>query len=206
MADVHIKNAMIFDGTGTAPRPGEVIIRGNRIRTVADAGANLEAPGCEVIDARGLTLMPGMTEGHAHPSFCGARKNTDLGDIPTEEHLLGTIRNAELLLNSGFTSAYSAASCKIRLDIVTRNEIEAGRVKGPRLRASSPEITVTGGLGDDSTLHQTRSSFGFTADGPDEVRKAARLCIREGADNIKLNISCDDFVNPAKGAMTVMTG
>ena len=205
MADVHIRNAMIFDGSGGALRPGEVIIRGNRIRTVADAGASLQAAGCEVIDAQGMTLMPGMVEGHAHPSFCGARRNTDLGDVPPEEHLLATMRNAELLLDHGFTSLYSAASSKLRLDIVTRNEINAGRAKGPRLRASSPEITVTGGLGDEDQAHQTRSSFGLIANGPDEVRRAARICIREGTDNIKVNISGDDFVNPAKGAMTVMS-
>ena len=205
MADVHIKNAMIFDGSGAALRPGEVIIRGNRIRTLADAGAGLEAPGCEVIDAKGMTLMPGMVEGHAHPSFCGARALTDLGDIPPEEHVLATMRNATLLFDHGFTSLYSAACAKIRLDIVARNEIDAGRWPGPRLRASSPEITVTGGLGDETRLHQVRSSFGLIADGPDEIRKAVRLCIREGTDNIKVNISGDDFVNPAKGAMTVMS-
>jgi imidazolonepropionase-like amidohydrolase len=205
MADVHIRNAMIFDGSGAPLRPGEVIVRGNRIRTVADAGANLEAPGCEVIDAKGMTLMPGMVEGHAHPSFCGARATTDLGDIPPEEHLLATMRNATLLLDHGFTSLYSAACAKIRLDIVARNEIDAGRWPGPRLRASSPEITVTGGLGDETRLHQVRSSFGLVADGPEEIRKAVRLCIREGTDNIKINISGDDFVNPAKGAMTVMS-
>jgi len=204
MADVHIKNAKIFDGTGAAARPGEVIVRGNRIRTVADPGASLEAPGCEVIDAGGATLMPGMVEGHAHPSFCGARTNTDLGDIPVEEHLLATLRNAELLLDHGFTSLYSAASAKVRLDVVTRNEINAGRAKGPRLRAASPEITVTAGLGDESTLHQSRSSFGFVADGPDAVRRAARICVREGVDNLKVNISGDDFVS-AKGGQTVMS-
>jgi imidazolonepropionase-like amidohydrolase len=149
--------------------------------------------------------MPGLTEGHAHLTFIGARTNTDMGDIPPEEHLLATMRNAELLLDCGFTSAYSAASARIRHDVVIRNEIDAGRLKGPRLRASSPEITVTGGLGDDSRLHMERHSFGLIADGPDAVRRAARLCIREGADNIKINISGDDFVNPAKGGMTVMS-
>jgi len=205
MADLHIRNAMVFDGTGAERFPADVVIRGNRIRHVAPAGTALDASGCESIDAAGLTLMPGMTEGHAHLSFCGARTNTDLGDIPPEEHILATMRNAELLLDHGFTSAYSAASAKIRLDIVIRNEIDAGLLKGPRLRASSPEITVSGGLGDETRLHQQRSSFGLVADGPDEVRRATRLCIREGADNVKLNISGDDFVNPAKGAMTVMT-
>jgi imidazolonepropionase-like amidohydrolase len=204
MADVHIRNARIFDGTGSATRPGEIIVRGNRIRTVAGPGANLEAPGCDVIDAQGATLMPGMVEGHAHPSFCGARANTDLGDMPVEEHLLATLRNAELLLDHGFTSLYSAASAKIRLDVVTRNEINAGRAKGPRIRAASPEITVTAGLGDESSVHQSRSSFGFVADGPDAIRKATRICIREGVDNVKINISGDDFVS-AKGGQTVMS-
>jgi imidazolonepropionase-like amidohydrolase len=202
--DVHIKNAMIFDGTGAMPRPGEVIVRGNRIRTVADAGASLEAPGCEVIDGTGMTLMPGMVEGHAHPSFFGAKSNTEFGDLPVEEHLLATMRNAELLLDHGFTSLYSAACAKVRLDVVTRNEINAGRARGPRLRAASPELTVTAGLGDDSTLHQTRGSFGFVADGADAIRHATRICIREGVDNIKINISGDDFVG-AKGGQTVMS-
>ncbi len=204
MADVHIKNANIFDGTGAATRPGEIVVRGNRIRTVAGPGANLEAPGCEVIDAQGATLMPGMVEGHAHPTFIGARANTDMGDIPVEEHLLATLRNAELLLDHGFTSLYSAASAKLRLDVVVRNEIAAGREKGPRLRAASPEITVTAGLGDESTQHQSRSSFGMVADGPDAIRHAARYCIREGVDNLKINISGDDFVG-AKGGQTVMS-
>ena len=205
MTDVLFRNANLFDGSGAALRPADVIVRGNRIRTVADANAGLQAPGCETIDATGLTLMPGMTEGHAHLSFNGGSRNTDFGDTPPEEHLLDTMRNAELLLDMGFTSAYSAASAKLRLDIVIRNEIDAGRLRGPRIRASGPEITVTGGLGDDNRYHQARESFGIIANGPEEVRRAVRLCIREGADNVKINISGDDFVNPAKGAMTVMS-
>lgn len=47
-------------------------------------------------------------------------------------------------------------------------------------------------------------SFAFVVDGPEEIAKATRICIREGADNIKINISVDDFVPAAKGGMTVM--
>lgn len=205
MGDFHIRGAMIWDGTGRDRYPGDVIVRGNRIHAVAEASANLEAPGCETIDGSGMTLMPGMTEGHAHLSFCGARVNSDLGDIPVEEHVLETMRNAKVLLDAGFTSAYSAASAKQRLDVVIRNEVNRGRMPGPRIRAASPEITVTGGLGDESSLHMNRASFGTVVDGADAVRHAARVAIREGVDNIKINISGDDFVNPAKGAMTVMS-
>jgi imidazolonepropionase-like amidohydrolase len=147
--------------------------------------------------------MPGLVEGHAHLSFCGAARNTDLGDIPPEEHVIETLHNARTLLDAGFTSAYSAASAKMRLDVVVRNEVNAGRSPGPRIRAASPEITVTGGLGDENRMHLMRDSFGIVADGPDAIARAVRTCIREGVDNIKLNISGDDFV-PAKGGMTVM--
>ena len=40
--------------------------------------------------------------------------------------------------------------------------------------------------------------MGFIADGPDEVRKACRLCVREGVDNLKINISGDEFCMPGQ--------
>lgn len=197
-----IRDCMVWDGSGAAPFPAEVLVDGDRI---AQVGRGLPPVGDDVrvIDAAGMTLMPGLVEGHAHLSFCGAQRNTDLGDIPPEEHVIETLHNARTLLDAGFTSAYSAASAKLRLDVVVRNEVNSGRSPGPRIRAASPEITVTGGLGDENRAHMNRSSFGLVADGPEAIALAVRTCIREGVDNIKLNISGDDFV-PAKGGMTVM--
>lgn len=198
-----IRNCVVWDGSGAAPFAAEVLIEGQRIARVSRSAAALPAEGAQVIDAQGMTLMPGLVEGHAHLSFCGAQRNTDLGDIPPEEHTIATLHNARTLLDAGFTSAYSAASAKLRLDVVVRNEVDSGRSPGPRIRAASPEITVTGGLGDENRLHMNRDSFGIVADGTDAIARAVRTCIREGVDNIKLNISGDDFV-PAKGGMTVM--
>ena len=198
-----IVNARVWDGSGAAAFDGELLVDGARIAGVGRGRGAIDAPGARRIDARGMTLMPGLVEGHAHLSFCGATRNTDLGDIPPEEHVLETMHNARTLLDAGFTSAFSAASAKLRLDAVVRNQIDAGRIPGPRLRAAGPEITVTGGLGDDNRLHMARGSFGLVADGPEAIAAAVRLCIREGADTVKLNISGDDFV-PAKGGMTVM--
>lgn len=204
MARTLFRHAMIWDGTGAAPFPGDVLVEGNRIRTVARQAGELAGDGAVAIDARGMTLMPGLVEGHAHLSFGGAAKNSDLGDIPPEEHTLLTMRNAKTLIDHGFTSAYSAASAKLRLDVVIRNEIAAGRLPGPRLRAAGPELTVTAGLGDENRAHMLRDSFAMVVDGPEEIAKAARICIREGVDSIKINISGDDFVPAAKGGMTVM--
>ncbi len=76
---------------------------------------------------------------------------------------------------------------------------------GPRMRARGPEITVTGGLGDERQAHQFRDSFAIVADGPVEVMKLARLCVREGVDSIKLNISGDDHTRHGALPRTVMS-
>jgi imidazolonepropionase-like amidohydrolase len=204
MNRVFFRNAMVWDGSGADSFPADLLVEGDRIRTIARNVGQLSADGATVIDCRGLTLMPGLVEGHAHISFGGAVNDSDLGNIPPEEHVLLTMRNAKTLLDHGFTSAYSAASSKLRLDVVIRNEVNAGRLPGPRIRACSPEITVTGGLGDERKQHMYYESFGMIADGPDEIARAVRLCCREGVDNIKVNISGDDLGPKAHGGVTVM--
>lgn len=205
MTATVIRNAHIWDGTGAETFPGDVLIEGNRIASVAPAsaglGAALVAEGAVEIDAAGMTLMPGLVDGHSHLSFTDIPAGPVLGAIPPEEHTLMTMHNARKVLEAGFTSAYGAASSKIRLDVVVRNEIEAGRIPGPRLRAASPEITVTAGLGDANLLHMDRDSFGLVANGVDEITQAVRLCVREGVDNIKINISGQDLVH---AELTVM--
>ena len=205
MSRTLIKSASVWDGTGAGSYPADVLIENGTIRTVARSLGQLEAPGATVIDAAGKTLMPGLVEGHAHITFTNGARPTDLGDTPPEEHTLIAARNAKLLLDSGFTSAYSAASAKLRIDVVIRNAIEAGDLPGPRLRACGPEITVTGGLGDDRRMHQFRDSFAIVADGPLEIAKLARVCAREGVDSIKLNISGDDFTSRGLPPRTVMS-
>ena len=205
MPRILFKNTRVWDGTGAAAYPADVLVEHDRIRAVARSLGQLEAAGAEVIDAKGMTLMPGLVEGHAHITFIDGARATDLGDTPPEEHTLIAARNARLLLDHGFTSAYSAASAKLRIDVVIRNAIEAGDLPGPRLRACGPEITVTGGLGDDRQVHQFRDSFAVVADGPLEVMKLARLCVREGVDSIKLNISGDDYTRTGSPPRTVMS-
>src|SRR5882757_11255769 len=204
MKPVLFRGASVWDGSGAAAFPADVLVEGSRIKTIARAPDRLNSDGALVIEARGRTLMPGLVEGHAHISFGGAVNDSDLGNIPPEEHVLLTMRNAKTLLDHGFTSAYSAAAAKIRLDVVIRNEINAGRLPGPRIRACGPEITVTGGLGDERKQHMYYESFGMIADGPEEIARAVRLCCREGVDNIKINISGDDLGPKAGGGATVM--
>jgi imidazolonepropionase-like amidohydrolase len=204
MMPILFRGASVWDGGGAPAFLADVLVEGSRIKSIARAPERLSIDGALVIEARGRTLMPGLVEGHAHISFGGAVNDSDLGNIPPEEHVLLTVRNAKTLLDHGFTSAYSAATSKLRLDVVIRNAVNAGQFPGPRIRAASPEITVTGGLGDERKAHMYYESFGMIADGPEEIRKVVRLCCREGVDNIKVNISGDDLSPAAHGGLTVM--
>lgn len=136
-----------------------------------------------------MTLMLGMIDGYYHLFFTDIAAGPVLGAISREEHTLMTMHNARTVPDAGFIGAYGAASVKVRLDVVIREEIEARRIPGPRLRAASPEITVSVSLGDANLLHMPRDSFGVVANGVDEITRAVRLCVREGVDNIKINMS-----------------
>lgn len=196
------RNVMVWDGINDERYPGEVLVEGNRITRVARGAGEIPAEAASsVVDGGGRTLLPGLVEGHCHLSFCGPARNQDLGEIPPEEHMLMTTRAARLILDHGFTSCYSAASSKLRLDVVLRAEIENGYVAGPRYRAASPEITTTGGLGDERKAHMHAESFGYIADGITQIRQAVRVACREGVDNIKFNVSGDEFTSNVRAEL-----
>lgn len=205
MSKIIFAGAKIWDASGAAPFEGDVLIDGNRIGAVSKAPGQLPQAGTQVIDARGMFLMPGMTEGHAHLSFEAVTSTEDLITPPPEEHTLLTARVAKLLLDHGFTSAFGASEAKLRLGVAIRNEVDAGRIPGPRIRAGSLEISVTGGMGDESKLHNPRKGPSIIVDGPEEMRKAVRLCCREGCDNIKLDVSGDPFYPNTPASTTPMS-
>ncbi|MEM1047402.1 MAG: amidohydrolase family protein [Pseudomonadota bacterium] len=197
-----IENAKVWDGVSDEAVASCVVVEGNRIKRVMPAGADAGALPSDRIDGTGMTLMPGMVEGHCHPSFTGINEPPELGRICPEEHMLLTAQNLKLLFRHGFTSIFEAASAKPMLGVTARNAIEAGLLVGPRMRAGSPEVTTTAGLGDERKRHIHQESFGLVADGPDEMRRVARECVRDGVDVMKINISGDEFVSHARAEIT----
>ena len=206
MGQVLFTNVRIIDGSGDAPFTGEVLVRGNRITGVARGTRSLPPAGCTVIDAAGATLMPGMTEAHTHFAWNDQPSLNAIQMMPPEEHILWCAHVAKRYLDMGWTSCVGAATAKPRLDVVIRNAIESGQIPGPRYLAASQEITVPGGLGDETKPHLpfAELSFGAVVCGAEEMRKCVRMFLKYGVDTIKLNLS-GEYIAGLPAEFTPMT-
>ena len=206
MSRYLIHNVKVFDSISPESYPGWVLVTDQRIEAVGNHATAMPRPeDAQLVDGNGGTLMPGLIEPHGHISFPNG-KSADFTAFPVEEAMLETVRNAKTALDCGYTSVFSAASLKPRLDVVLKREIEAGRVPGPRYKACSPELTVTGGLGDTNKMHLpwiANTTFSWVVDGADEVRRAARMFAREGVDNLKVHLSGD--LGPSSAASSEQT-
>jgi imidazolonepropionase-like amidohydrolase len=201
-------NVRVLDGSGqTQPFLGSVRVSGNRIVQVGRGSAALAAGDATVIDGAGATLMPGMCEAHTHFSWNDAATLSAIQAMPLEEHVLWCAKVARRYLQAGFTSCLGAACAKPRLDVVIRNAIESGQIPGPRYLAASQEITVPGGLGDETLSHLPfpEYSFGVNVNGAEDMRRIVRMFLKYGVDSIKLNLSGDNFTPNSPAHTTWMT-
>jgi imidazolonepropionase-like amidohydrolase len=206
MANIVFTNVRIFDGTGELPYQGEVMVQGNRILRVARGSRAIPSSGLTVIDGAGATLMPGMCEAHTHFAWNDQPTLGSIQKMPPEEHILWCAHVAERYLMRGFTSCVGAATAKARLDVVTRNAINSGLIPGPRYLAASQEITVAGGLADETLPHLPfqELSFGAVVSGAEEMRKCVRQFLKYGVDTIKLNLS-GEYIAGLPAEFTPMT-
>jgi imidazolonepropionase-like amidohydrolase len=186
-------NARIFDGSGAAPFAGEVLVKDNRIAAVARAGGMpLARDSARVVDGTGATLMPGMTEAHAHLSWPSSVERFVPGmSLPPEDLLLNTARNARILLDHGFTSAYSAGALGKTLEVSLKAQIDSGGMPGPRLLPSSIEREPP-----NETAYLAGGSVAEHGKGPDAVRAFIKDCAANGAKIVKFLLSGESALKP----------
>jgi imidazolonepropionase-like amidohydrolase len=184
MTATRITNVSIFDGTGAPLFPGEVLIENDRIKSVARGGERITAPGAQVVDGGGGTLMPGLIEPHAHLTFtCSVDRIVPTFMPPVEEHVFVTAHNAKTILDYGYTSAFSGGATRPQIEVRLRDEIARGFVPGPRLKTSSFERAVDG----------ARQGYG---QGVEEVEKFCNEMIALGVDSMKFILSGAKSVIP----------
>jgi imidazolonepropionase-like amidohydrolase len=198
MTDTLFANVVIFDGSGSARFPGEVLVREDRIVAVAKGDEALPREGAAIVDGNGATLMPGMVEAHAHLTWPSSTERViNAMKVPLDEHIAVTEANARITLDAGFTSAYSAGALGEAIEPALRDRIDAGLIPGPRLRASSLEKGAEGVMGVPEGHDPTHDR-----DIP-ELRAYVRRMKEIGCDSIKFLMSSDEAFQKG-GAQTLM--
>src|SRR6266581_4646274 len=199
---IVLKAARLFDGKSKAlMQNGVVIVQGDKI---VDVGNNLSVPdGARVIDLGDATLSPGFMDAHTHLTLdysgdYNQRRLHEL-DLNVSEQAIRATTFARATVEAGFTTVRDLRSRFVGsrefVDVALRNSINKGVIVGPRMLVATKGIGATGGHFDPTSGFRD-FLFGrepdFTdgiADGPDEIRKAVRFEVKNGADVIKAAVS-----------------
>ena len=107
MAKCAIVNARLIDGTGEEPKDGwGLVIDGASIQTVEPAGSLRVPADAQVIDAAGLTLMPGLIDPHTHLSYHVSTYALNMREMTEtlETNTIKATENARTILETGCTA------------------------------------------------------------------------------------------------------
>jgi len=159
-----------------------ILIEGEKILEVAkgsDLQHSEQARSAEmVIDATGKTVVPGLINSHEHITWRRSFGSWESRVVAKDSDWLVArgAANCLISLREGVTTVRDLGA-KGNAAVALKAAIEEGIILGPRMRVCRNMISMTGG-----------HAWGVTrvADGPDEVRKAAREMLLEGADIVKL--------------------
>jgi len=185
---VAVKAGRVLDvRTGKYAANQIIWIEGERIKEIGDASA-LESrlpKDARVVDLSKATVLPGLIDCHTHLTM--APQTLGPGGLKLSyprQALLGA-RNARVTLEAGFTSVRNVGGAGYA-DIALREAINAGDVRGPRMQASGPPLSITGGHGDENFLApQYHAMEEGVADGVAGVMAKVRENIKFRADVIK---------------------
>jgi imidazolonepropionase-like amidohydrolase len=189
---VAIKAGRLLDGT-TAPaiQNAVIIINGDRIEAVGPAASTPIPPGAKVIDLSADTVLPGLINGHDHPTiraFTGPeivdregrnsllQQLNQMAEPPAQQAARG-VRDLRVDLLCGVTTEYVVGEVKNN-DIYLRKLGMAGVFPSPRMYTSGAWLMPTGGY---DPIVQT--------DGPWAMRTFVRKNVEAGAHHIKLVVN-----------------
>ncbi len=195
-----IRNVRIFDGERPELFPGQVRIENGKISAVAIGSEKLSGEGAQIVDGRGATLMPGMVDGHAHLAFPFSIDRSpprEMGNVveivlqsPPEYLMFYAMHNASVMIDHGFTSAYSAGAGSMSMDAALKSNIDRGILPGPRLVSASFE--------GDASLVSGASGEGLQVNDPDDVRKHVNNSADHDVKVAKFILSGPSFFNDVR--------
>src|SRR3972149_1050209 len=201
MSTKVIKGGTLIDGTGKPPvKDAVVIIEDKKITSIGKMTEVVMPKGdnIEIIEAGDKTIMPGLIDSHVHIYTDG--ETSEFTSMPiNNNHLTLAMKSVPRLkrtLEMGITSLRDGGPGWGWLEVALRDAINRGDIVGPRYFATGYHLSVTGGHGyflppwlANMPVHTEQSTI--HCDGPDAWRRAARLNIYNGTDNVKVVASRD---------------
>ena len=189
----YVRAGRLFDGTGDAARRDVVLeIEGERIKSV---GAQ-PPPGAEIVDLSSATVLPGLIDAHVHLTS-RADHFEDIWQFKTSlsQASMVAVVHARRTLEAGFTTVRDVSSPPFAA-VDLRDLVNEGYLPGPRIVASGPCISITGGHCDLNnyppevrvSIFPAERDFA-QADGVDQIRHLVRAQIQHGVDVIKVAAS-----------------
>jgi imidazolonepropionase-like amidohydrolase len=184
-----IRNTTIVDGTGApARREFDILFDEGGIVGIAPTGEMDLPRQAERIDGTGKAVLPGLIDCHIHMDLHGFANTYDENLVEDKLRSIRASAEMERTLARGFTTVRNVGSVN-HIDFAVKKAVELGYCRGPRILTSGQIISMTA-EGNDYFLGLYRE-----ANGPDEVRTAAREQLKAGADFIKL-MATGAIMNP----------
>nr|WP_251047243.1 amidohydrolase family protein [Hymenobacter sp. ISL-91] len=184
-----LRPAAVFDGQTLHPG-WAVLTEGDKIKAVGPA-AQLAAPaGTRTLELPGLTLLPGLIEGHSHLLLHPYNETSWNDQVLLESQALRVARataHARATLAAGFTTARDLGSEGAGYaDVGLKQAIDRGLIPGPRLLVATRALVATGSYGPKLSVDVDVPQGAQEADGTDNLIRAVREQIGKGADIIKV--------------------
>jgi imidazolonepropionase-like amidohydrolase len=184
-----LKADRVFDGTRM--RDGLVVhVRGERIVAIGTP-AEVAAPGAEVVELPGTTLMPGLIDAHSHVllhAYNEAPWNTQVLNEAQSLRVARAVNHLKATLEAGFTTLRDLGTEGAGYaDVGLKQAVAQGIIPGPRLLIATRALVATGSYAPKGFAPEWSIPQGAQeADGADELVKAVREQIGKGADWIKV--------------------
>ena len=186
---VLLRPARVFDGA--AVHEGwAVLVVDDRIAAVGPAAEVASPSGARVLDLAGMTLMPGLIEGHSHlllhPYDETPWTNQVLNESLAERTVRATV-HARATLMAGVTTVRDLGTEGAGYaDVGLKRAIDIGVVPGPRMIITTRAIVATGSYGPKGAPEWQLPLGAEVADGYDDLVRVTRDQIGRGADWIKV--------------------
>jgi len=180
----------VFDGERMHPG-WQVLVHNQLIEAVGGAGILTVPAGTIILDLKGMTLLPGLIEGHSH-LFLHPYNETPWNDQVLKEsraeRLARATVHARKTLLAGFTTIRDLGTEGAGYDDVGLKEaIEKGIIPGPHMIVATRAIVATGSYGPKELSYDIETIHGAAeADGMDALIKEVRTQIGKGADVVKV--------------------